>query len=1024
MRSQEKQPGLLIFRQENNRVLFIFVAGETPTAGVNPYQFRAARAYMRAFGDPKTIKIQGPTFSGSFFSLTQLINLDQQLTTAKVRDHIRYVVRTGTASNDYYAIRFIKDAHAAVDFAATNANTADQAADFCKILNDFRIPSDQAAILIEDQTGYAMGYSDRRCEDGAIEVLHFPREISHLRNVYRDTAAASHAENTPQPAIDFSLKDPESGEDSIPVFSSTHTPISQYAVIAEITNEIRRDRIRMVQLGATNVLDSLFLAKVLKQQCPDIWLLITHPDLLFVQEAQAASLTGTLALSSYPLFFGAKHWFGERSFTQPDANSEGVYNATLLLLKSTELSNYSWKSQGHPASWLMTLNRNGFSPVQAMKTEGSPWYEEVRSDAGPTLRLPQTPRSWVLLTSVLAIFSLLFTGWIAYLHCRPQTLLWSTTNLDRGYAADSCRLFCLLSALLILSAMLGILWIPLARYTLAHAGTRCWGIQALAFLGFGCPLLLSLGLIHKRLWLPSKPAPPKALFKTPRDCRARRITVVFLVLAYAFVLAAWSLCCYYDSGNSSAFFFSFRALELQPGSSPALPILSILFALLLFCLFHITRLYFAARQRPRLFTYALDQIFPGRVKKYRREISRILLAPMNLSPRKQLTWAGASLLLLAALGALCRVDINLSSVDGRTYDSLLLALLAALILTIFGTCLQVRATWASLQGLLTTLNSLPISTAFTRLSDPGTKSPIWVRRLNLKSIDIPLRSSMVLHNMRLINMSESGGANLQTEVISWLKIYGSAVRRLLKEEKDKENHALRVPFGKRNLQQHISSIFAWPGANLPGKEMRTERISRTDLRSAFCSFWYASASLSHEVCDRILVPEWRTRFLAWKPAPTSSDPDQSFAKKIAVMETGGQEAYELARGFVALQYAMFIVYTVRQIQNLLWSLSLGFVLLVIALSSYNFQSPQLIKRSLLVIFVVLGYVSWKCMSQMERDPILSRLAGTAAGELNKDFYFKLMGYGALPVLGLLASQFPSISNFLFSWVQPTLEAFR
>ncbi|MGI9073479.1 MAG: hypothetical protein ACR2JB_19710 [Bryobacteraceae bacterium] len=503
-------------------------------------------------------------------------------------------------------------------------------------------------------------------------------------------------------------------------------------------NEIRRDRIRMVQLGATNVLDSLFLAKVLKQQCPDTRLLIAYPNLLFVQEAQTASLTGTLTLSSYPLFFASKyvffaskHRFGERSFTQPDANSEGVYNATLLLLKpearASELSNYFWKSQNHPASWLMTLNRNGFSPVQAMATNPSLWgYQEVPHDADPKPRLPQPPRIWVLFKGLLAMFSLLFTGWVVYLHCHPQTVLWSTTNLDRGYAADSCRLFCLLSAFLILSAMLAILWIPLARYTLDHGGNGYPLIQALALLGFACPLLLSFQLIHKRLWRPSKPALPKALFKTPRDCQARRVTVVSLVFAFLSILATWTFCCYYDSGDSSAFFFSFRALELQAGSSPALPILLILFALLLFSLFHITRLYFAARQRPRLFTSALDKIFPGRIKKYRREISRTLLAPMNLSPRKQLMWAGTALLLVVVLGALCRVDINLSSIDGRAYDWLLVALLAALILTIFGTCLQVRLTWASLQGLLTTLDSLPICTAFTRLSDPGSRSPIWV----------------------------------------------------------------------------------------------------------------------------------------------------------------------------------------------------------------------------------------------------------------------------------------------------------
>jgi hypothetical protein len=59
---------------------------------------------------------------------------------------------------------------------------------------------------------------------------------------------------------------------------------------------------------------------------------------------------------------------------------------------------------------------------------------------------------------------------------------------------------------------------------------------------------------------------------------------------------------------------------------------------------------------------------------------------------------------------------------------------------------------------------------------------------------------------------------------------------------------------------------------------------------------------------------------------------------------------------------------------------------------------------------------------LERDPIISRIAGSKPGELGAAFYLKLARYGALPVLGLLASQFPSISSLLLSWIEPALEA--
>jgi hypothetical protein len=61
-------------------------------------------------------------------------------------------------------------------------------------------------------------------------------------------------------------------------------------------------------------------------------------------------------------------------------------------------------------------------------------------------------------------------------------------------------------------------------------------------------------------------------------------------------------------------------------------------------------------------------------------------------------------------------------------------------------------------------------------------------------------------------------------------------------------------------------------------------------------------------------------------------------------------------------------------------------------------------------------------AQMDRDAILSRLSDTDPGKLDRAFYVRLIAYGGLPFLTVLASQFPSIGSFLFSWVQPAIEA--
>jgi hypothetical protein len=61
---------------------------------------------------------------------------------------------------------------------------------------------------------------------------------------------------------------------------------------------------------------------------------------------------------------------------------------------------------------------------------------------------------------------------------------------------------------------------------------------------------------------------------------------------------------------------------------------------------------------------------------------------------------------------------------------------------------------------------------------------------------------------------------------------------------------------------------------------------------------------------------------------------------------------------------------------------------------------------------------------MHREAILSRLTSTKAGELGWDFWLKFASAAAIPVLSLLAGQFPEINQILFSWLEPALQAMK
>jgi hypothetical protein len=126
----------------------------------------------------------------------------------------------------------------------------------------------------------------------------------------------------------------------------------------------------------------------------------------------------------------------------------------------------------------------------------------------------------------------------------------------------------------------------------------------------------------------------------------------------------------------------------------------------------------------------------------------------------------------------------------------------------------------------------------------------------------------------------------------------------------------------------------------------------------------------------------------------------------------------------ALPYVLFIQVTCRQIENLLVFLSVGFVLTLVSLNSYPFQSGHVLGWFMAGLLIGTGLAVGFVLASSERDMVLSRLNGTAPGKIGKDFYMNLLSYGALPVLTVLAAQFPAIGSFLFSWVQPLLQTLR
>ena len=57
-------------------------------------------------------------------------------------------------------------------------------------------------------------------------------------------------------------------------------------------------------------------------------------------------------------------------------------------------------------------------------------------------------------------------------------------------------------------------------------------------------------------------------------------------------------------------------------------------------------------------------------------------------------------------------------------------------------------------------------------------------------------------------------------------------------------------------------------------------------------------------------------------------------------------------------------------------------------------------------------------AEMHRDATLSHITHTSPGELGFDFYVKIFTFGLGPLIGLLTTLFPSMTDFVVSFLQP------
>jgi hypothetical protein len=986
-REQEEMPGILVFRKNRPDTrytetpahwpcLFVFLVPETVTAGLNIPSFHAAMHIAKVLSPHHNVGLLAPTFSGSFASLATVAR--------QWKPFISRTVYSGSASNSQYAKVFTD---MKLNLYGGIFDSDDYKRAVCTILQRYGLSGNHqaTALLKEDEGGFQQSLAENwPC---SIETYIFPRDISHLRNAYKEDSAntVQNPYSDQPPRLSFTIQDPNRGEDSIPTFSQAQTPLMQEAVLGNITGEINRAHIHTALISATNRLDALFLLRALRVACPDTRIIIDNPSLLFVLAAGREALTGTIFLSPYPMSFLGDSWLdgpqdGDR-IAFSDSSIEGLYNVAQLLLKDmgawepkaqTEklsLHGYKQPGQDHPGVWVLTVNRNGFFPID-LSTNSDPtkWFKPNPYGKGDSLpkRLDFLPsRGWLFTVLIVFIVNVWFCLVLLQANLWNSGFIW--LNMADNHAP---KLGSLLTAALSLSALMWVLAWPWWNAQLSSPG--------------GTPLLERRVLVLKFLmaagWLIPLAGPAGATILLFRrrlipQIKWQQIGYALPVVFYGLLLIVWYRLCG-SPANSTGLFFRFRSVELYSGSSPSLPLAIALLSFCCFSLFDLKRYGLAGAPRSRLHVNDGDGDYRKRLRWTYQQIERRMNSPWTLS----LGASAARIVPGVVLLLVCFLILgrnSLSAFEPVLYNGLLLPTIALILISLALQSYDLRDLGASTKEFLDLIQIHPqrrrLHSAIERISKRWPKRTIWS-----------------------FNRAVSQAA-LEREMLYRLDWRAGTFKGKL---------AVAAGAGSQTIGPDDSSPHPMDDAGKEADEFRrllfaashtgrgADKLRQIENLKVQCA----------KQAGTIYDSEWE-----WGSA-TDSGPELSL-----------ENAHAASEDFVALQFCQFVSYLVDQIKRMAVSLSVTFVLLIVLFNSYSPESPQLVARLLVAMFLLIGIFVWRVFSQMERDPVLSLIGNTRAGQLSGEFWTQLAAVGSLPLLGVLGHLFPSVTQFLFQWIAPGVQ---
>ena len=328
---RKEEPGVLLFRKRDER-LFVFVVGETATSGVDRMQMAQAIAYREQLLNKANVStrdkllIVGPHFSGALSSLGDVL-----ASTAAIRDPRTQIVINSPDTASERLINAFQEACTAdapcsfrcnagtqCSFHSVSLNSDQKNEVAERYLKSLGYDMEKVAELVEDESGFGNDESGldavKSSEDAHLRPaspfglsLTYPRELSAVRTLsdkQSEQVAASGSKFLSLSSTPTTVK--LSGGDALDrdrpfVYASDDEATEVSNALADDVRVLRQKRIDCVVIGASNPLDRIFLLEYFHDKLPNVRLVVQDADELEINHPQFSDLTGTITISSLPV---------------------------------------------------------------------------------------------------------------------------------------------------------------------------------------------------------------------------------------------------------------------------------------------------------------------------------------------------------------------------------------------------------------------------------------------------------------------------------------------------------------------------------------------------------------------------------------------------------------------------------------------------------------------------------------------------------------------------------------------------